>query len=161
VSIVAIFLDTSLFLYISRLKMNKLKDTIVMINTFRDWNLHSASEKVEDGNGNEKKTGADCWEDGDFIGKDECDTHGLPLCSEVETGNCFDEADYPDTEENNNGGDDGGDGDTVGEADLPGCKDVALTDYDGLCMSESGYSMPLCSVMEDQGKNVGCWDDED
>jgi hypothetical protein len=59
VSIVAIFLDTSLFLYISRLKMNKSKDTIVMINTFRDWNLHSASEKVKDGNGMESRNAPD------------------------------------------------------------------------------------------------------
>lgn len=58
-SIVAIFLDTSLFLYISRLKINKLKDTIVMINTFRDWKLHSASENVKDGNGMESRNAPD------------------------------------------------------------------------------------------------------
>jgi hypothetical protein len=46
----------------------------------------------------DKSTGSDCWENGDFVGTDECDTGGLPLCSEVESGRCFDEADFPDSD---------------------------------------------------------------
>ena len=45
-----------------------------------------------------RKTGADCWVNGDFIGKDKCDTHGLPLCSENDQVRCFDEADFPEDE---------------------------------------------------------------
>jgi hypothetical protein len=45
--------------------------------------------------------------------------------------------------------------------DIPKCEDVALTDYAGLRLSNSGYALPLCSIMEDLGKNVGCWDHED
>jgi hypothetical protein len=48
-----------------------------------------------------KKTGNDCWENGNFVGKDECDTHGLPLCSAVDEGRCFDEQDFPEDEEGN------------------------------------------------------------
>jgi hypothetical protein len=44
----------------------------------------------------DKRTGSDCWIDGDFVGKDRCDTGGLPLCSEDDSGRCFDEADFPD-----------------------------------------------------------------
>jgi hypothetical protein len=42
------------------------------------------------------------------------------------------------------------------DGDILKCEDVALTDYAGLCLSNSGYALPLCSVMEDLGKNVGC-----
>ena len=50
--------------------------------------------------GNDKKrTGSDCWEKGDFVGKDECDTGGLPLCSENDSGPCFDEADFPEEQD--------------------------------------------------------------
>jgi hypothetical protein len=58
----------------------------------------------------EKKSGADCWVNGDFIGKELCDTHGLPLCSELTSAErdggvrCFDEADAPDVDESEDEG---------------------------------------------------------
>ncbi|HKG87752.1 MAG TPA: hypothetical protein VKA95_05450 [Nitrososphaeraceae archaeon] len=49
-----------------------------------------------DSKDDDKKEGNDCWDGREFVGKDECDTHGLPLCSETEGVACFDDRDYPD-----------------------------------------------------------------
>ena len=68
--------------------------------TYEELGIGSGSQvqtqTVEDEEGNDKKSGDDCWDDGEFIGKDKCDTHGLPICSEVSDGRaCFDDLDSP------------------------------------------------------------------
>jgi hypothetical protein len=88
----------------------------------------------DDNNDKEKKTGEDCWDGFEFVGKDECDTGGNPLCSEVRgtvERPCFDEGDYPDTE------------DTKREAGVE-------------CQSEDDY----CDYSEDcDSPDVDCIDD--
>lgn len=72
------------------------------------------------GDADPKKTGSNCWENGDFVGTDECDTGGLPLCSEIDEGRCFDEQDFPEDEEGNpvdNDDEESSDDETVGYAD--------------------------------------------
>lgn len=58
--------------------------------------IQQEKAKNNDNDDDDKKQGDDCWENGRFVGKDECDTHGLPICSEVNFRvACFDELDSP------------------------------------------------------------------